>query len=242
MRRHSTCRVYIYYVRTSRRPDIATIGSSSRPAAQSGRRQLEKELRPKRRPSPRKDCPFENLQKSGNDTIFAAWPNTKKWQIVAVPNKYPALVHGESCAIDFKKGMYTRRAGIGTHELIITRDHNEIFRRSGSSRRRAPHGNIPGTVSRRERRLQCLCGRILELWAIGRGLALASSLSAARRSLCPAACDALAPRRAGILPSGTSLYPVRNHSRGTRSPAIGSSTRTRTPLLSRRTPRSGRSR
>jgi UDPglucose--hexose-1-phosphate uridylyltransferase len=80
-----------------------------------------------RKPMPKKDCPFENLQKSGNGVIFEAWPSVKKWQIAVIPNKYPALVHGETCAIDFQKGIYETKTGIGTHELMITRDHNKSF-------------------------------------------------------------------------------------------------------------------
>ena len=58
-----------------------------------------------RKPMPKKECPFEDLQKSGNGTIFEAWPSAKKWKIAVVPNKYPALIHGETCAIDFKEGI-----------------------------------------------------------------------------------------------------------------------------------------
>jgi len=82
---------------------------------------------PARRPTPKKNCPFEDLQKSGNGTVFQAWPNTNKWKIAVIPNKYPALVHGEACAIDFKRGIYNAEAGIGEHELIVTRDHNRSF-------------------------------------------------------------------------------------------------------------------
>ena len=80
-----------------------------------------------RRPTPKKDCPFENLQKSGNDTILEAWPNKKEWKIAVIPNKYPALIHGEVCAIDFRKGIYKAKTGIGVHELFITRDHLKFF-------------------------------------------------------------------------------------------------------------------
>ncbi len=88
---------------------------------------LGREARGPRKPTPKKDCPFEDLQKSGNGTIFQAWPSTKKWGIAVIPNKYPALVHGEACAIDFKKGIYDTETGIGEHELIVTRDHSKFF-------------------------------------------------------------------------------------------------------------------
>ena len=80
-----------------------------------------------RKPTPKNVCPFEDLQKSGKDAIFEAWPSVKKWEIAVVPNKYPALVHGETCSVDFQRGIYEARTGIGTHELIITRDHSKSF-------------------------------------------------------------------------------------------------------------------
>lgn len=88
---------------------------------------LDRGARNLRKPTPKKDCPFENLQKSGNGAIFEVWPSAKKWQIAVIPNKYPALVHGEACAVDFQKGIYEAKTGIGTHELLITRDHNKSF-------------------------------------------------------------------------------------------------------------------
>lgn len=81
----------------------------------------------RRTPSPQKGCPFEDLPSPGNETIFAAWPNEKNWQIAAIPNKYPALVHGGACAIDLQEGIYTAKTGMGTHELIVTRDHAVSF-------------------------------------------------------------------------------------------------------------------
>lgn len=88
---------------------------------------LDSGTRKVRKPAPKKGCPFEDLQKSGNGTIIEAWPNAKKWQIVVLPNKYPALIHAEACAVDFKVGIYDAEAGIGTHELIVTRDHAKSF-------------------------------------------------------------------------------------------------------------------
>jgi len=80
-----------------------------------------------RKPSPIKKCPFEDLLKSGNGEIFEAWPNKKKWKIAVVPNKYPALAHGETCAVNLHEGFYEAKSGIGTHELLITRDHVKFF-------------------------------------------------------------------------------------------------------------------
>jgi len=78
-------------------------------------------------PAPKKTCPFEDLAIAGNGVVFATWPNAKKWKIAVIPNKYPALTHGEACAVDFRAGIYEAKSGIGTHELLITRDHNKSF-------------------------------------------------------------------------------------------------------------------
>jgi UDPglucose--hexose-1-phosphate uridylyltransferase len=83
--------------------------------------------REKRRPSPKSECPFEDLQKSGNWPPIDAYPSTAKWKIAVVHNKYPALTHIEGCAIDIPSGIYHAKTGVGDHELVVTRDHNKNF-------------------------------------------------------------------------------------------------------------------
>jgi UDPglucose--hexose-1-phosphate uridylyltransferase len=80
-----------------------------------------------RRSSPKKECPFENLTSSGNGVVFEAWPDERNWKIAVIPNKYPALVRGAACAVDAREGIYETKTGIGTHELIVTRDHTASF-------------------------------------------------------------------------------------------------------------------
>jgi UDPglucose--hexose-1-phosphate uridylyltransferase len=91
-----------------------------------------------RKPSPKKDCPFENPRKTGNWPPILSWPRTKtsfvrgkpnekNWQILLVPNKYPALNHNTSCARNFKVGPYDLKSGTGRHDLLITRDHRKNF-------------------------------------------------------------------------------------------------------------------
>lgn len=81
-----------------------------------------------RTPTPVNKCPFENLQRSGNWPPITAYPNEKKWQIILIPNKYPALVHeGLSCATPLSHGIYRSKAGVGHHDIVITRDHNKSF-------------------------------------------------------------------------------------------------------------------
>jgi UDPglucose--hexose-1-phosphate uridylyltransferase len=78
-------------------------------------------------PSPQETCPFEDIGLAGNGILLGAWPNAKKWRIAVIPNKYPALVHGEACAVDFREGFYEAKTSIGVHELVITRDHKKTF-------------------------------------------------------------------------------------------------------------------
>lgn len=80
--------------------------------------------RKKRRPTPKSECPFENLEKSGNWPPILSFPNDKNWKAVIIPNKYPALRHtGKTCATTLRHGPYRFFTGVGYHELVITRDH-----------------------------------------------------------------------------------------------------------------------
>lgn len=80
-----------------------------------------------RKPPPKKDCPFENPQKTGNWPPILSWPSEKSWQILLISNKYPALMHGKDCVKDFKSGPYDLKSGTGKHDLLITRDHDKNF-------------------------------------------------------------------------------------------------------------------
>jgi UDPglucose--hexose-1-phosphate uridylyltransferase len=80
-----------------------------------------------RRPSPKTECPFENLQLSGNWPPLLSSPSDANWRAVIVPNKYPALMHSEPCPQMFHQGPYAMVAGIGHHDLVITRDHDKNF-------------------------------------------------------------------------------------------------------------------
>lgn len=74
----------------------------------------------------KKTCPFENPQKSGNKkpVLIYYWPNSKKWILQVIPNKYPAFGKGY-CSYEHKEGPYTWLDGVGFHEVIILKDHNK---------------------------------------------------------------------------------------------------------------------
>lgn len=82
----------------------------------------------KRKPSPKNNCPFENLQKSGNWPPVLSYPNDENWRAVLVANKFPALTHPNSaCVSDYRMGPYPVKSGTGVHDIIITRDHDKNF-------------------------------------------------------------------------------------------------------------------
>lgn len=80
-----------------------------------------------------KECPFEDPQKSGNAAPILWRPklghasvDMKDWFVQVVPNKYPVLsldLH-KVCPVVEKNGIYRRMDGVGSHEIIITRDHD----------------------------------------------------------------------------------------------------------------------
>lgn len=103
---------------------ILAPGRNARP------RFLEEKKKP-RKPSPRRDCPFEDLEASGNWPPVFAYPEKhlldNKWKIAVIRNKYPALAENGVCAVPTEHGMYHGMTGVGIHNLVITRDHNKNF-------------------------------------------------------------------------------------------------------------------
>jgi UDPglucose--hexose-1-phosphate uridylyltransferase len=87
---------------------------------------LDEKKKP-RTPSPKSTCPFENMQKSGNWPPLLAYPNEKDWQIMLIPNKYPAVAKSNVCSEPFHQGIYHARTAVGSHDLLITRDHSKNF-------------------------------------------------------------------------------------------------------------------
>lgn len=97
-------------------------------AAERGKRpHALKKKAMRRRPSPKRECPFEDLEKSGNGPIILRYPEKGDWRIALVPNKFPALKHTGVCASARNAGPYRTMEGIGHHDLVITRDHYENF-------------------------------------------------------------------------------------------------------------------
>ncbi len=87
---------------------------------------LDQKKKP-RKPTPKRLCPFEDLKKSGNWPPILALPHERNWEVAVIPNKYPAISRGPVCSVPFRHGIYHARTAVGTHNLIVTRDHSKHF-------------------------------------------------------------------------------------------------------------------
>lgn len=81
----------------------------------------------KRLKAPVKGCPFENPQASGNGEPVLLYEGKKDWILQVIPNKHPALTPRDICPKISKSGPYSIVDGVGRHEIIITRDHDNNF-------------------------------------------------------------------------------------------------------------------
>jgi UDPglucose--hexose-1-phosphate uridylyltransferase len=88
----------------------------------------------KRALAPKKGCPFENPQTSGNPDPLLAYgkggvqhpTNNNDWFLQVIQNKYPAFkVSAGVCPTVLQDGPYQRMEGVGAHEVVITRDHTK---------------------------------------------------------------------------------------------------------------------
>lgn len=68
------------------------------------------------------DCPFDNLEKTGNNETSLCYPDNKDWFIKVISNKYPAFKKSEELN-KREQGPYGVMDGVGFHEVIIYRDH-----------------------------------------------------------------------------------------------------------------------
>ena len=75
--------------------------------------------------APKNDCPFENLETTNNWPPIAQAPKMGDWNAVVIPNKFPALPHRDVCATRLSQGPYEALTAVGSHELLVTRDHNK---------------------------------------------------------------------------------------------------------------------
>ncbi len=82
---------------------------------------------PKRKRAPKSGCPFEDPQKSGNNPPILLYPNSHKWAVQIIENKYPVVIHKKTCGVLGRKGPYDIFPAIGHHDIVITKDHDKNF-------------------------------------------------------------------------------------------------------------------
>lgn len=82
----------------------------------------------KRFDQPKETCPFDTsledpiltMQKK---TDGKAPPTDEQWFVKVVKNKFPAFSEGQ-CYVTYHDGIYMRMDGVGSHEVVVTRDHD----------------------------------------------------------------------------------------------------------------------
>lgn len=76
---------------------------------------------------PRKSCPFEEPEKSGNEIVETYFNEAKTdWVAKVIKNKYPAVMEGEAGDVG-RVGPFKVVGGKGVHEVLILRDHERDF-------------------------------------------------------------------------------------------------------------------
>ncbi|HEY4498029.1 MAG TPA: DUF4921 family protein [Candidatus Paceibacterota bacterium] len=82
----------------------------------------------KRTVPPKKNCPFEDWEKSSGRKAILTYPEGKSWRLQVVPNIYPAVTSTLVGPLKTKKkGPFTTLPAFGYQEVIITRDHHNNF-------------------------------------------------------------------------------------------------------------------
>ncbi|MFA4999488.1 MAG: DUF4921 family protein [Parcubacteria group bacterium] len=99
-----------------------------------GRRKKPDEFinKAKRKKIPKRKCPFEDPQASGNAEPVIIHPEGSfdKWRIQVIPNLYPAVSSSPNTVpAIIKDGPYFYLPGVGYHDIVITRGHDDNFPR-----------------------------------------------------------------------------------------------------------------
>ena len=75
----------------------------------------------------KKACPFDDPEASGNWPPSLGYYENGKWQILVIPNKYPALIENPLSIKEKGSAVHRAMPGRGLHELLLTRDHRKSF-------------------------------------------------------------------------------------------------------------------
>lgn len=87
---------------------------------------IEKERSPR---APKKGCPLEEPKRAGGGPAIIVYPHLKNWKVQIVPNKYPALTYQREKSLKKVGRLYPVIPGVGYHDLVVTRDHDNNFAR-----------------------------------------------------------------------------------------------------------------
>jgi UDPglucose--hexose-1-phosphate uridylyltransferase len=68
-------------------------------------------------------CPFCNLNKKDKPLLYI--PSKENWQVVVIPNKYPAFVASKKINKKREGGLYQLMSAWGFHEVVVTKDHKK---------------------------------------------------------------------------------------------------------------------
>ncbi len=89
-------------------------------------KQFGKTVKPKKQP--KRGCPFEDPKTAGGGKLIASYPEEdKRWKVQVVPNKFPVVKESSEKARPRKREVFSYIEGYGSHELVITRDHDNNF-------------------------------------------------------------------------------------------------------------------
>jgi len=93
-------------------------GRARRPGEENKRKRLSQS---------EENCPFENLEESGNE-IVATYSDKAgtDWIAKVIKNKFPAVMEGEDGNIR-QIGPFKALKGTGLHEVLVLRDHKRDF-------------------------------------------------------------------------------------------------------------------
>ncbi len=95
--------------------------------ARASRPKFLDEKKKQRKQAPKSTCPFEDLEMDGNWPPIISYPNSEHWEIVLIPNKYPAVARNADLGAALDRGIYHVRPAVGTHAILIGRDHKKAF-------------------------------------------------------------------------------------------------------------------
>ncbi len=99
-----------------------------------GKRPATFKAKKKRPATPKKDCPFCDIKDQARP--LALYFNgekkeldSKQWTTVVIPNKYPAFIKDGKLNRRKENSLFERMNAIGSHEVVITKDHHKSLAR-----------------------------------------------------------------------------------------------------------------